>query len=271
MKYSRAKLGELPLNAYIALILVFLYAPILLLLIFSFSESTIVAFPLRGLTLNWYRSLTSDASLVAAIKNSAVIALLAAMVSTFIAAISAYVMERHRIMGSATLTATALAALVIPSLVLGASLLVLISATGIKLSLLTILIGHLTVCTPPALVIMRTTFANIHREFEEASLDLGASAFQTFARISLPIARPGLIAAWLVAFTVSLDEFVISFFLAGSDITLPVYMWSQLRFPQKLPMLLAVASLQIALSLLLITTAVLYGKRARPRMALNSA
>lgn len=263
MKGLKARFGELPLNTYIAIILVFLYAPIVLLLIFSFNPSTIVAFPLSGFTLDWYRSLSADVSLVRAIKNSAVTALCAAVLSTLIATISSYVMERYRIMGATTLTATTLAALVIPSLVLGASLLVLVSAAGIRLSLLTILLGHLTVCTPPALVIMRTTFANIHREFEEASRDLGASAFQTFARISLPIARPGLIASLLVAFTVSLDEFVISFFLAGSDITLPVYMWSQLRFPQKLPMLLAVASLQIALSVILITQAVLCAKRAR--------
>ncbi|MGE0240370.1 MAG: ABC transporter permease [Parvibaculaceae bacterium] len=263
MKSVRTRLGELPLNAYIAFILVFLYAPILLLLLFSFNDATIVAFPLGRLTLHWYRSLTADASLLSAIRNSALIALWAALLSTVIAALAAYVMERHRIMGAATLTATALAALVIPALVLGASLLVLISAAGIKLSLFTILAGHLTVCTPAALVIMRTTFANIHREFEEASRDLGASAVQTFLRVSLPIAWPGIIASLLVSFTVSLDEFVISFFLAGSDITLPIYMWSQLRFPQKLPMLLAVASLQIALSLILITLAVWYGKRAR--------
>jgi spermidine/putrescine transport system permease protein len=261
----KARLGELPLSAYIVLILVFLYAPILLLLVFSFNASTIVAFPLSGFTLDWYRSLSGDASLMQAIRNSAIIGLCAAALSTLIATISSYVMERYRIMGAATLTATTLSALVIPALVLGASLLVLISAAGIKLSLLTILLGHLTVATPPALVIMRTAFANVHREFEEASLDLGASALQTFARVSLPIAKPGLIASLLVAFTVSLDEFVISFFLAGSDITLPVYMWSQLRFPQKLPMLLAVASLQIALSAILIATAVLFVKKARAR------
>lgn len=260
-----AKFRDLPLNAYIALILLFLYAPVVLLLVFSFNPSTIVAFPLSGFTLDWYRSLTADASLMQAIRNSAMIGVAAAVLATLIATIASYVMERYRIMGATTLTVTTLSALVIPSLVLGASLLVLISAAHVKLSLLTILLGHLTVCTPPALVIMRTAFANVHREFEEASLDLGASAFQTFARVSLPIARPGLIASLLVAFTVSLDEFVISFFLAGSDITLPVYMWSQLRFPQKLPMLLAVASLQIALSAILITMAVLFAKKARAR------
>lgn len=153
--------------------------------------------------------------------------------------------------------------MIMPPLVLGASLLVLITGLGLALSLGTIFIGHMVVCTPFALIIMRSTFASQHRELEEASRDLGATAVQTFVKVSLPLAASGLAASVLVTFTLSLDEFVISYFLAGSDVTLPVYMWTQLRFLQKLPPLLAIASLQLATSALLLMLSTRYGGALR--------
>lgn len=248
---------------FVGAVLVFLYAPILLLMMFSLNDSTIVAFPLTAPTLRWYATLLADRSLMNAIRNSLMVAALASVCATALASISSYVMTRFALLGASTLTAVTVSGMIIPPLVLGASLLVLVTGAGFGLSLGTIFIGHMVVCTPFALIIMRSTFASQHRELEEASRDLGATAFQTFLKVSLPLAASGIAASLLVTFTLSLDEFVISYFLAGSDVTLPVYMWSQLRFPQKLPPLLAVASLQLATSAVLLTIAAVYGGSIR--------
>lgn len=248
---------------FVSVVLVVLYAPVLLLMLFSFNNATIVAFPLTSPTLHWYGTLLSDRSLMMAVRNSLLVAVATSVFSTVLAAVSAYAMTRFALVGTGALTALTLSGMIIPPLVLGASLLVLVTGIGLSLSLGTIFIGHTVVCTPFALIIMRSTFVSQHRELEEASRDLGASAVQTFIRVSLPLAASGLAASLLVTFTLSLDEFVVSYFLAGSDVTLPVYMWSQLRFPQKLPPLLAVATLQLVTSAILLTLAASYGGAIR--------
>ncbi len=251
--------ATIALPIFVSAVLVFLYAPVLLLMLFSFNDSTIVAFPLTTPTFRWYQTLLADGSLVNAVRNSLVVAALTSVCATALAASSAYVMDRFALFGSGLLTGVTVAGMIIPPLVLGASLLVLVTGTGMSLSLGTIFIGHMVVCTPFALIIMRSTFAGQHRELEEASRDLGASQLQTFFKVSLPLAASGLTASVLVTFTLSLDEFVLSYFLAGSDATLPVYMWSQLRFPQKLPPLLALATLQLLFSAILLTLAARFG------------
>lgn len=260
--------AAIALPVFVSTVLVFLYAPVLLLMLFSFNDSTIVAFPLTAPTLRWYRTLLTDGSLVNAVRNSLAVAALTSVCATALAAASAYVMDRFALLGSGLLTGVAIAGMIVPPLVLGASLLVLVTGMAMPLSLGTIFIGHMVVCTPFALIIMRSTFAGQNRELEEASRDLGASQLQTFLKVSLPLAASGLAASLLVTFTLSLDEFVLSYFLAGSDVTLPVYMWSQLRFPQKLPPLLAMATLQLVLSAVLLLLAARIG-RARRKFALR--
>ncbi|MEE2599976.1 MAG: ABC transporter permease subunit, partial [SAR324 cluster bacterium] len=120
-------------------------------------------------------------------------------------------------------------------------------------SLWTVILGHTLVCTPFSIAILNYAFANMDMSLEEASLDLGERRFGTFKRVILPMVLPGLISSLLIAFTISLDEFIIAFFLTGTETTLPVYIWGQLRFPAKLPGVMALGFLMLLLSLVLLS------------------
>jgi spermidine/putrescine transport system permease protein len=132
--------------------------------------------------------------------------------------------------------------LFIPDIVLGISLLILIDALGIPLSLLSVIAGHVLVCIPFAAAVLISRLEGFDIGLEEASRDLGENAWMTFVRVTLPLAMPGIVASLLLTFIVSFDEFLIAYFLAGTDATLPIYIWSELRFPAKLPMVLALGA-----------------------------
>jgi spermidine/putrescine transport system permease protein len=132
--------------------------------------------------------------------------------------------------------------LFIPDIVLGISLLILVDALGIPLSLLSVIAGHVLVCVPFATAVLISRLEGFDIGLEEASRDLGENAWMTFMRVTLPLALPGIVASLLLAFIVSFDEFLIAYFLAGTDATLPIYIWSELRFPAKLPMVLALGA-----------------------------
>jgi spermidine/putrescine transport system permease protein len=227
------------LYAYAALFLLFLYAPVLLLPFFSLNDSTIIAFPFRGLTFRWYRELAQDDQLLLALYASLKVAASVAIVATALGTAGAFMMLP----------------LIVPGLVLGVSLLILAGTLGLKPSLLTIAVGHMVVCLPFALAVMMSRFEGFDRALEEASRDLGEGAISTFFRVVLPLALPAVLSSLLMTFTISFDEFVLSFFLSGSQATLPVYMWAQLRFPAKLPSVLALASLILLSSFLLVALA----------------
>ena len=132
-------------------------------------------------------------------------------------------------------------------------MLVVLMQLGLPLSLWTVILGHTLVCTPFSIAILNSAFANMDMSLEEASLDLGETRFGTFKRVILPMVSPGLISSLLICFTISLDEFIIAFFLTGTETTLPVYIWGQLRFPAKLPGVMALGFLMLLLSLVLLS------------------
>jgi spermidine/putrescine transport system permease protein len=243
------------LYVYAALFLLFLYAPVLLLPLFSLNDSTIIAFPFRGLTLRWYRELAQDEQLLLALYASLKVAFGVAVAATGLGIAGAWGLTRYRIPAGRTILGFMMLPLVVPGLILGVSLLILAGTLGIKPSLLTIAIGHMIVCLPFALAVMMSRFEGFDRSLEEASRDLGEGPVSTFFRVILPLALPGVLSSLLMTFTISFDEFVLSFFLSGSQATLPVYMWAQLRFPAKLPGVLALASLILLSSFLLVTLA----------------
>jgi len=145
--------------------------------------------------------------------------------------------------------------LLVPGIVEGISLLIVASSVGVPLSLATITFAHVLFCTPFAMMIMLPRFQGIDPSLEEASRDLGEGPFRTFYRVVLPIAAPGIMSSLLLTFSVSMDEFVLAFFLAGTDSTLPIYIWSQLRFPNRLPGVLALSTLILAFSFMLVLVA----------------
>ncbi len=133
--------------------------------------------------------------------------------------------------------------LFIPDIVLGISLLLLMNFIALPLSLFSVLAGHVLICVPFAITVLVSRLEGFDRSLEEASLDLGETGWMTFWRVTFPLVLPGIVSSLLLTFLVSFDEFLIAYFLAGTDATLPIYIWGQLRFPYKLPMVLALGAL----------------------------
>ena len=143
----------------------------------------------------------------------------------------------------------------IPEIILAVSLLIIWLALGFKLGLVPVTLGHILFCTPFAMLILIARIEGFDFSLEEASRDLGENAWGTFFRVSLPLYLPGIIASLLLSFIISFDEFVLAFFLTGSDATLPMYMWAQMRFVQKLPHVLALGALIIVFTTLIVLLA----------------
>ena len=243
------------LPVYVAAYLVFLYAPVVLLPIFAFNDSSIVAFPLHGFTFDWFKLLVDTEPLHAATRNSLIVASVTSVCSTVLGLCAARAATRYQFIAKRSAMGLIMIPLVLPEIVVGVSLLVVILQLGMNLTLWSIILGHVLVCTPFCTVILATAFANLDRSLEEAAFDLGESRLSTFRLIILPLVMPGIIASMLIAFTISLDEFIIAFFLAGTDVTLPVYIWSQLRFPARLPSVMALGTILLAISLMLLVSA----------------
>ena len=151
--------------------------------------------------------------------------------------------------------------LVIPGIIMGIALLVIANMSGVGLSLFTIGLGHLMVSTPFAMLVMVSRLEGFDKNLEEASKDLGDSPWSTFRRVTFPLALPGIIASLLLTFTISFDEFILAFFLSGNETTLPVYIWGQMRFPTKLPIVLALGACILMVSFVVVTFAEWYRRR----------
>jgi spermidine/putrescine transport system permease protein len=237
-----------PLAAYALLIVLYLYVPIVILLAFSFNKSVFIAFPFKGFTLEWYSKMLANAGLGQALWNSILVGIAASTISTIIATLAAKAVARHSVPGTRAAISLVSLPMVMPEIILGISLLVLLFSIGLSLSLLTIVFGHIIICTPYALVIMISRFQGYDPSYEEASLDLGEGALSTFWRVTLPLVWPGIVSSLLLTFLISFDDFVVTFFLTGTDQTLPIFIWSQLRFSDRLPGVLALGSLIIVVS-----------------------
>jgi spermidine/putrescine transport system permease protein len=171
-------------------------------------------------------------------------------------------MTRFRMPGQRVAVGAIMLPLVVPSIIFGVALLVILRRfLDVELSLWTIGAGHLLLCVPFSMLVLMARLEGFDRSLEEASNDLGETVWMTFWRVTFPLALPGILASLLMSFTLSFDEFVLAFFLSGTDTTLPVYMFSQLRFPQKLPSMLALGSAILAASMLIIVSSELLRRR----------
>jgi spermidine/putrescine transport system permease protein len=250
------------LFTYAVIYLIFLYAPILLLPIFAFNDSAIIALPLSGFTFDWFFLLWETEALHLALYNSLMIAIITAVISTILGIFAARASARYDFPAKRGIVGFIMVPLVLPEIIVGVALLVVLVQLGLALSSWTVIIGHVLVCTPFSIAILASAFRNLDISLEEASLDLGESQMGTFFRVILPLVTPGIISSLLIAFTISLDEFIIAFFLTGTDVTLPVYIWGQLRFPARLPSVMALGFLMVILSLMLLLTAEYFRRRA---------
>lgn len=244
------------LRAYVIGFLIFLYAPIALLPVFAFNSGTVIAFPLDGFTLDWFAAVWTNRELHSALGNSLLVAGTSSVLSVLLGLMAARANIRYRFPAKSAAMGLVMIPLVLPEIIVATSLLVVVvQFFGWSLSLSTVVAAHVLICTPFAIAILNASFQSLDPALEEAAIDLGETRASTFRLITLPLIMPGIIASLLICFTISLDEFIIAFFLTGSDTTLPVYIWSLLRFPKQLPVIMALGTLLVVASILILTLA----------------
>ena len=241
MNANRAPL----LRSYYFLMILLLYLPIGILFLFSINGNTSLSFPLSGFTLDWYRKLFDASAVLHAARNSLVVAAGSSTAATVLGTMVALLVTRYQFRSKNLLLALSVLPLIVPFIVLAVALLILFSALGVERGLMTVGIGHTVVALPYVLLIVAARLAGFDPNVEDAAMDLGADYPTTLRRIVLPVITPAMIAAWLTAFTISFDEFALALFLAGTNPTFPVYLFSQLRFANRLPIMIALAVLMM--------------------------
>ena len=209
--------------------LAFLYLPIIVLVVFSFNDSRLSAV-WQGFSWHWYGVLRHDDALLAAAANSLWVAALSTSIVVLLGVPAAMGLERLRGRGRRSLETIFLLPLVLPEVMMGVALLLFFVMIRWPLSLATVVIGHAAFNLPVVIVMVRARLQKLDPRLEEAARDLGASAWQTFCRITWPLVRPAVLGAALLAFTISLDDFIVTFFVAGpGSTTLPLRVYSMIK------------------------------------------
>lgn len=218
------------LRVYVAAVYAFLFAPIMVLVLFSFNNSKRNA-TWKGFTLKWYQSLVHDTLVLDALWLTLKIAVLATILATIFGALGAYALTRYKFRGSGLYNGAIYVPLVIPEIVFAVALLSGFNAAGIAPSFKTIVIAHVAFMLSFVIVVVRARMSGFDRALEEASMDLGANELQTFLYVTLPYMLPGILAGSLLAFVLSFDDFVITFFNSGvGNTTLPLKVYSMVKF-----------------------------------------
>ncbi|MCC5975125.1 MAG: ABC transporter permease [Rubellimicrobium sp.] len=240
------------LTGYAVVFMLLLYVPVLFIPLFSFNAGIHARFPIENFTFDWYRQMVQRATMMQALYNSLKVAAVVSVVSTVMAVFAAKAIVRYRIPGKRSIVSMIMLPLVVPGIIFGVALLMLLSSMQVPLSLITIGAGHMVICLPFSIATLLPRFEGYDASFDEAAADLGESPWFVFWRVTVPIILPGIVASLLMSFTISFDEFIIAFFLAGNEPTLPIYIWNQLRFPQNFPTILAMGSLILFFSFVLV-------------------
>lgn len=240
------------LTGYAVVFMLLLYVPVLFIPLFSFNQGIHARFPIEGFTFDWYRQMVQRRTMMQALYNSLQVAAVVSVASTVMAVFAAKAIVRYRIPGKRSIVSMIMLPLVVPGIIFGVALLMLLSSLQVPLSLITIGAGHMVICLPFSIATLLPRFEGYDASFDEAAADLGESPWFVFWRVTVPIILPGIVASLLMSFTISFDEFIIAFFLAGNEPTLPIYIWNQLRFPQNFPTILAMGSLILFFSFVLV-------------------
>jgi len=251
-----------PLTWFTVLCYIFLYIPLGVLSVFSFNDSRFSVI-WQGFTWEWYGKLFKDPQIMDCLYNSVVIALAAMVLSTIIGTLTAYGLYRFRFRGKILFDGVLFLPIVTPEIVVGISLLIFYtSIIHMALGLYTVIIAHVAFDIPFVMLIVRARLQGMDRALEEASMDLGADEWTTFFKVTIPQLKPGIIAAALLAFTLSFDDFVITFFVAGiGSTTLPLQIYSMVKLGVS-PKINALSLLIILFSMALITIADRFQRKA---------
>ncbi|GAB3314626.1 ABC transporter permease [Haloplanus rallus] len=239
------------IRAWSALVFLFLYAPIIVLIVFSFERGTFSTVPWDGFTFRWYRQLAANSRLIDAAVNSLYVGAVVTTVATVLGTLGAVTLVRYDFKLKSLYRLLVVAPMTIPGLILGVALLNWFNYIGISTSLKTVMIGQLVFVTPFVLITVTSRLRGFDPAMEEAARDLGASRWQAYRRVTLPILMPGIVSGALFAFTLSFDDFLIAFFTSGVKNTLPIYIWSKIQHGTS-PVINAISTLVLLFSISLV-------------------
>lgn len=249
IKKERRKFRFSPLGIYALLVYCFLYLPLAVVVVFSFSPTkTIVG--LSGFTTKWYIKLFNDEALITALIHSLQVSLTAVGIAVVIGTSGAFFLVRANFPGKQLFRSLSHLPLILPGIILGIALLILFINLGFELSMRTILVGHVAFTTPVVMFQVASRLQRMPRSYEYAAKDLGANTIQTFWYVTLPMIRTAIIGGALMAFTISFDEIVITYFLTGTWTTLPVFIYGMMRFGLS-PQVFAISTVVLAFSVFL--------------------
>ncbi len=240
--------------AYLILVYGFLYIPIIVLIVYSFNDSKYSLY-WEGFTWGWYESLFANDTLLKVALNSVMVATLAATLATLIGTLAAVTVYRYEFFGKQLLNGLIFVLIMSPDIVMGISLLILFVSLQITLGFATLLVAHITFCIPFVAVTVLSRISGFDKNLIEAAKDLGASEFQTFHKVILPLLMPAVVAGWLLSFTLSMDDVIISFFVTGPTFEiLPLKIYSMVRLGIK-PEVNALCAIMFGLTLVIVITA----------------
>ncbi|QQR76053.1 MAG: ABC transporter permease [Holophagales bacterium] len=207
----------------------FLYLPIVVLVVFSFNRARQTAV-WQGFTLDWYVRLAHNEQVLRSVQNSLLVACLTTAIATVVGTLVALALARHEFRGRGATQATLYLPIIIPEIVLGAALVTFFGVVNLRLSIWTVVVAHVVFSVSYVAIVVRARLAGFDRELEEAALDLGATPLETFRRVTLPLILPGIVAGALLVFTISIDDYVVTSFVAGvGATTLPLQIYSMLK------------------------------------------
>jgi spermidine/putrescine transport system permease protein len=261
------RLGRTLLSSYFGLLVVFLYAPLVVLLIFAFNNDTTMAFPIKGFSTKWFEAGFTDTNLIDAMIRSATIAVINGLAATLLGVLAALGLAARRLPMRRAVLTLILLPLVVPYIVLAVGLVVLLKEFGATTSLAAVLAGHVVISLPYAVLVILPRLRTMDASILEAARDLGSSGVKAFALVTLPLLAPALMSSFLIAFTVSFDEFAIASFLAPpGQPTYPVFLYAGARTPALLPEVIAIGSIIIVVSLCIVIAADLFRRWAERRI-----
>ncbi len=236
-------------------ILLVIYLPLLVLIVFSFNDSKISGLPWKGFTLKWYIQIGKNNVLLHSLVNSLVVALVVTVISLIVGFLAARGMTKFQYKMKSLFTGFVSIPFVMPWMLIGIALLLFFNLVKMPLSLFTVIISHVSFDIPLVAVLVSSRLSKFDYSVEEAARDLGSSPIQSFFLVTLPIIGPSLISAGIFSFSWSFDAFYITHFVSGSQVFFPTWIWSALRYPNKLPLINAVSSLILVVELVIITLA----------------
>lgn len=244
--------SKLLLKVWVSLVYLFLFAPILMVILMSFSTAKYSIFPIKAWTMKWYSDAFADEKIISALQVSVTVAVISSLIATAVGTMAALALVRYRFRFREFTRAYFLSPIIVPEIITGIALLSFATILSMQSGILLVVIGHVLIGLPFVLTVVSARLHGFDRALEEAAMDLGADESTTFRRITLPLMAPGILGGLMLAFTVSFDNFLITYMLAGSDVmTIPVHIYSMIRF-EFTPKIHAISTVIIFISIALV-------------------